>query len=327
MKRIKIKSDAVRQRLSLLRLANKIGVSLACSKLGKHRSYYYYWKKRFDKLDIKGLYDRSRKPKKMPLLINKSLANKVIQLRKKTNYGKERIHILLLKRGIKIAISTIGKILKRANLLLKKRYFKTQKKHTRSYNFFIPGIRVQMDIKYVPEEVSPLGKRLYQYTVIDECTRMRYLEWHDSIWNLKAIQTLNNAIDYFGFKVDSVQTDNGIEFTYNYTAQLTAKHKDPVTHPLDIYCQQKLIQHKLIPPGEKELNGKVERSHRTDDEEFYRTITHRVKHLTEIRLLGQKWLNHYNYKRIHSAINYKTPAEFKNERLFIFPHRLIKSVA
>ena len=317
----RIASDVVRQRLFLLRLGRKLGVRLACERAGKHRSYYYYWDKRYRKGGWRSLIDQSRRPKRMPRITSPELEKAVVRMRKRTNYGKERIHDCLKDRGITIPVSTIGKILERKNLLVRQRTFKTEKKHTRVYNLLWPGQRVQMDIKYVPSEVSLIGKRYYQYTVTDECTRMRYLAWHDSIWTLRAVETLKEAQEFFQFKIDAVQTDNGIEFTFDYTAQLTARNKEPKEHPLDQYCRETKIRHKLIPPGEKELQGKVERSHRTDDEEFYRTIKGRLD-LLALRKKGRRWLMFYNFKRRHSGIGKKTPGNFMIERLKLYPDRL-----
>lgn len=317
----RISYDVVRQRLFLLRLGRKIGVKLACERMGKYRSFYYYWDRRYRSQGWRALQDQSRRPKTMPRLTPPDLEKAVVRMRKRTNYGKERLHDELKDRGILIPISTIGKILDRKNLLLRQRSYKTQKKHTRVYNLLWPGQRVQMDIKYVPSEKVPIGRRYYQYTVTDECTRMRYLSWHDSIWTLNVVETLKEAQKFFGFKIDCVQTDNGIEFTFDYTAQLTARRKEAKVHPLDVYCEEINVRHKLIPPGEKELQGKVERSHRTDDEEFYRTIKKRLN-LIKLREKGKRWLNFYNFKRRHSSIGKKTPAEFTLDRLKLYPGRI-----
>lgn len=317
----RIVSDQVRQRLFLMREVKKMGVAQACERMGKHRSYFYYWSSRYQKGGWRALADQSRRPKNMPRLTAPELEAVVVRMRKRTHYGKERLHDELKDRGIIIPVSTIGKILDRKNLLVRQRTYQTEKKHTRVYNLLWPGQRVQMDIKYVPSEIVPIGRRYYQYTVTDECTRMRYLAWHDSIWTLNVVQTLKEAQAFFGFKIDCVQTDNGIEFTFDYTAQLTAKHKDPKEHPLDQYCQAVKIQHKLIPPGEKELQGKVERSHRTDDEEFYRRIKGRLN-LIELRKKGKRWLMFYNFKRRHSGIGKKRPGEFAIERLKLYPERI-----
>lgn len=321
-KKERIASDVVRQRLFLLRLGRAIGVRRACERTGKHRSFYYYWDSRYRTGGWRSLVNQSRRPKRMPRMSSPETERVVVRMRKRTNYGKERIHDCLKDRGIVIPVSTIGKILDRKKLLVKQRNYATQKKHTRVYNLLWPGQRVQMDIKYVPSEVSPIGRRYYQYTVTDECTRMRYLAWHDSIWTLRVVETLREAQTFFGFKIDCVQTDNGIEFTFDYTAQLTAREKVPKEHPLDIYCREVEIRHKLIPPGEKELQGKVERSHRTDGEEFYRTIKGRIN-LLELRKRGKRWLMFYNFKRRHSSIGRKTPVEFATERLKLYPERLV----
>lgn len=312
----RIVSDLLRQRLFLLRLAEKLGVSQACERVGKHRSYYYYWASRYRQKGWQALRDHSRRPKRMPRLTEQRKVAAVIRLRKKTNYGKERLHDELKDRGVVIPVSTIGKILNRSGLLLKKRKYSTQKKHTRCYNLLWPGQRVQMDIKYVPDEKSPRSRRYYQYTVKDECSRMRYLAWHDSIWTDSVVETLKAAQEYFSFPIECVQTDNGIEFTFDYTAQLTAKNKEAKIHPLDEYCEEQKIRHKLIPPGEKEINGKVERSHRTDDEEFYRILKGRLD-LYQLREKGKQWMEFYNHKRRHSSIGKKTPGAFAKERILL----------
>lgn len=321
LKRRGIPWDEVRQRLTLMRLGKKLGVTLACERMGKHRSYYYYWNQRYLKKGWRGLMEESRVPHHMPRLTSPEKIKAVIRMRKRTHYGKERLHDELKDRGMIIPVSTIGKILDRAGLLLKQRTYKTQKKHTRMYNLLYPGQRVQMDIKYVPYEKCPFGRRYYQYTITDECTRMRYLAWHDAIGTRFVVESLKEAQVFFGFKIDCVQTDNGIEFTFDYTAQLTARHKETKVHPLDQYCEGMNIRHKLIPPGEKELQGKVERSHRTDDEEFYRTIRKRI-HLIELRKKGKRWLQFYNFRRRHSSIGKKTPGQFTIERLKLYPDRI-----
>ena len=306
MPRERIQDDAIRQRLFLIREAQKYGVKQSCLRWGKHRSYYYYWIKRYQKHGWRGLADRSKRPKRSPRRTAAHLEARVKRYRLKTGYGKERIAPL-----VGLPASTVGNILSRLKIPIKRRKWKTQKKRTRCYNLLTPGQRVQMDVKYVPFRIK--GKQYYQYTIIDECTRMRYLEVHDSIWTLRSVEVLERARKYFGFPVRCVQTDNGTEFTFKYTAELTAKNKKPKEHPLDTYCRKHKIKHRLIPPGEKELNGKVERSHRTDDEEFYRRFKTKPS-IQELKTQMKRWMNFYNSKRNHSAIAHKTPLQFMKER-------------
>lgn len=248
----------------------------------------------------------------MPKISKEKNVKAVIKMRRKTNYGKERIHEYLKDKGIIIPVSTIGNILRRSGLLVKRRRWKTAKKHIRRYDLLYPGQRIQMDLKYVPYMVK--GRYWYQYSVLDEHTRMRYLEWHESRWVKTVVEVLKRAQRYFGFKIEAVQTDNGTEFTYDYTSELTARDKVPIIHPLDRYCKEAGILHVLIPPGEKELNGKVERSHRTDDEEFYRRYK-RAKTIQQLRSYGRLWLYEYNFERKHWGVNKMTPAAFCKLRL------------
>lgn len=307
-----IRDDLVRQRLNLIRAVKKYGISLGCERFGKHRSYYYYWNDRYKRWDWHGLRDRSRRPHRMPKISKEKNVKAVIKMRRKTNYGKERIHEYLKDKGIIIPVSTIGNILRRSGLLVKRRRWKTAKKHIRRYDLLYPGQRIQMDLKYVPYMVK--GRYWYQYSVLDEHTRMRYLEWHESRWVKTVVEVLKRAQRYFGFKIEAVQTDNGTEFTYDYTSELTARDKVPIIHPLDRYCKEAGILHVLIPPGEKELNGKVERSHRTDDEEFYRRYK-RAKTIQQLRSYGRLWLYEYNFERKHWGVNKMTPAAFCKLRL------------
>lgn len=307
MQEKRIQDDRVRQRLFLLRLGKNIGVQQACLRLGKHRSYFYYWKARYESLGWQGLVEQSRRPKCSPRQSSAAVEARVVAYRQKTFYGKERLAPL-----VGVPASTVGHILRRHGLLVKKRRWKTEKKHQRRYNLLWPGQRFQMDVKYLPFKIK--GKQYYQYTVIDECSRLRYLEIHEALWTLTTVDVLKRAQAYFSFPVRCVQTDNGTEFTFRYTAELQAKNKEAKEHPLDRYCRTQKIEHRCIPPGEKELNGKVERSHRIDDEEFYRHFKSKPN-FQELRSKLKQWLNFYNTLRPHSALQGKTPLQFAQERL------------
>lgn len=110
-----------------------------------------------------------------------------------------------------------------------------------------PGEKVQIDVKEVPYnclrgKVLRDGKHLYQWTGIDECTRMRFVYSFEEHTPENSVKFLKMLIQAFPFKIKTIQTDNGTEFTYKY---------------------------KLIPPRTPWHNGKVERSHRNDQRYFY----------------------------------------------------------
>lgn len=309
MEKARIQDDRVRQRLFLMRLAEEVGVRQACLQMGKHLSYYYYWSRRYTASgrDWRSLRDRSSRPRRMPRLSDTQTVNRVLKLRQRTGYGKAR-----LAQRLGLPVSTVGHILRRAQVTRPLRKWPTQKKHRQRYELLYPGQRVQMDVKYVPFRIQ--GKRYYQYTVIDECTRLRYTEIKECLWSLYAPEVLQKARRYFGFPIECVQTDNGTEFTFRYTAVLQAKHKKPKEHPLDTYCRRQGIRHRCIPPGEKELNGKVERSHRTDMEEFYNRYDSKPT-AQQLRTDAKRWLHYYNGHRPHSSINNMTPWAFAKRKI------------
>ena len=71
---------------------------------------------RYKENQLDGLEDLSRRPKHSPNRIGKEIEEKVIGLRKMTNYGATRLAMILRREGVKISSTTIKKILKRHGL-------------------------------------------------------------------------------------------------------------------------------------------------------------------------------------------------------------------
>lgn len=141
---------------------------------------------------------------------------------------------------------------------------KRKEKHTQKYDTpAMPGIKWQMDVKYVPTlcYVGRDGQKFYQYTMIDEATRERFLYAYQENSSYSTVDFVMRAMAYFGYAPKILQTDNGAEFTH-----WAKTHR---VHSLDLLCEKLHIQHKLIRPRTPWHNGKVERSHRNDQERFY----------------------------------------------------------
>ena len=147
--------------------------------------------------------------------------------------------------------------------------------------------------------IEPLGqkgkkKRWYQYTAIDDCTRIRVLRAYERNDQKTAIQFIDHVLAKLPFQIERVQTDNSAEFGQAFH-----------WHLLD-----KGIDHVKIRPRTPRLNGKVERSHRIDSDEFYKLLEGEV--LDDTRLFAerlQQWEDHYNYDRPHGALGGQTPYE------------------
>ncbi len=131
------------------------------------------------------------------------------------------------------------------------------------------GEKWQLDVKFVPRNcyVGEFeNERYYQYTVVDEATRERFIFPYQEQSPQSTIEFFERAIIYFGYKPSIIQTDNGAEFTY------TRQTRHDQEHLLDKFCRINKIEHKLIRPRTPRHNGKVERSHRNDNERFYRWL-------------------------------------------------------
>ena len=130
-----------------------------------------------------------------------------------------------------------------------------------------PGQRVQIDVKVVPRSCCPAGQRFFQYTAIDEFSRLRYLAAYEEQSPYSSANFLKKAYAFFkrhGFTVECVQTDNGFEFTNRF-----AQSKRELVTLFEKTAAELSIQHKLIRPYTPRHNGKVERSHREDQRRFY----------------------------------------------------------
>lgn len=167
------------------------------------------------------------------------------------------------------------------------------------------GELIEIDVKYVPDFVK--NRRYYQFTAIDCASRWRYLKAYSDYSNFSSIKFLKELIEIAPFRIRAIKTDNGSNFTNRYTGYL--KSTDPMNpklHSLDLLCQKLNIIHYLIDPGKPAQNGKVERSHRTDQEMFYERNKFRTFQELESKL--KLWNAEYNNLE-HCALNGKTPNE------------------
>ena len=124
-----------------------------------------------------------------------------------------------------------------------------------------------MDVKYVPSVcyAGTDGEKFYQYTMVEEASRKRFIYAYKESSSYSTIDFVRRAIIFFGYAPETIQTDNGGEFTHS--------QKTKCIHPFDLLCNQLHINHKTIRPKTPWHNGKVERSHRNDQERFYNYLS------------------------------------------------------
>jgi transposase InsO family protein len=137
----------------------------------------------------------------------------------------------------------------------------------------------------------------YQYTTIDDATRVRALKIYARHNQKNACDFIDYVIEKFPFRIQMIRTDRGHEFQAKF----------------HWHVEDKGIRHVYIKPRSPQLNGKVERSHRSDQEEFYQLLNYVDDQDLNKKLI--EWENFYNFSRPHGAFDGSTPYEILRERL------------
>lgn len=264
------------------------------------------WLGLYRKHGARGLIPKSTQPKTNPQETPIRVKERVLELRKETKLCALKLHWKLKKEDIRLHPRTIGKIIKKEGLVRKYRVRRIKYQYLKAK--LKPGELVEIDIKYVPGRLN--RKRYYQFTAIDCASRWRYLRIYPDFSNYSVMLFVQKLLKVAPFKIQAIKTDNGPSFTNRHTGYLksTDTH-NPRLHPLDVWCEKKGINHFLIDPGKPQQNGKVERSHRSDQEHFY----DRIKFTTEneLKLKIRLWNMYYNDLE-HCGLSGQTPNQMLN---------------
>ena len=272
-------------------------VARTCRHYGISRQTFYKWRRRFADQGVAGLCNRPSRPHHSPIAKPPEVIAKILYLRENYHFGAGRIRDYLKRfHQLSIATSSVHRILVRHGLgrLPANQKHRPHKQRWKRYEKPQPGHRLQVDVKFL-ERIPGTRRRLYQFTAIDDCTRIRVLKIYDRCNQATAIQFIDEVRRRLPFRILVVQTDNGAEFQSRFHWHLG---------DLD-------IDHAYIRPRTPHLNGKVERSHRVDEQEFYQLLD-RDGVTDDIHLFNTKlreWEDYYNYHRPHGALDGQTPYE------------------
>jgi len=277
--------------LEVIRKSN-FTVKQKCKEYGIPRSTFYSWKKKYDLEGEEGLQRKKPIAKNHPKKIPQEVVDKVIELRNNYQLGAIRITWYLERyHDIKISESSVTRILKKNGINRLPKTAARRAVHTK-YAKKVPGHQVQVDVKFATFHTST-GKivRRFQYTAIDDATKIRALKIYKKHTQVNAIDFIEYLIEKFPFRIHTVRTDRGHEFQARF----------------HWHVEDKGIRHVYIKPRSPQLNGKVERSHRTDQEEFYQLLTYTDD--VDLNKKLKAWENFYNFNRPHGAFDGKTPYE------------------
>lgn len=295
---------------------------------GYSKDTVHIWKSRYLKYGYAGLLDKSKAPLTHANEYPEDTKEKIRFLRKeglekeKRRIGEDVICDRLFKRyGVRASHSGIGRFLRKDSLIPEiKQRRRAKKERVKKCRIHEPGELMQMDVKYAVKSFA--GYWFYEFDAIDYMTGLVWGEIYEIQSNLESIIFLKSLKKKTPFLLKGVQTDNGSIFTNYYTGyKKSADLTHPRLHPFDLLCQELDMAHYLIDPGKPAQNGKIERFHRTVEQEFYQTNT--FKEVNSLRKKFRDYLYYYNNEREHSALNYLTPVQ----KLQTFPqYEKIKAI-
>lgn len=257
----------MRFKQAVIEYSFKNGVTKAAIRYKTSRQNIYRWRQKYDGT-VRSLADRSHRPKSHPNQHTEAEIKLIKDMRRRNPHaGLVVFWVKLRQRGYTRSISGLYRVLRRLDG--KPIKLPNPKKESKPYEQMqYPGQRGQIDVKYVPK-VCLVGEAAeeggyYQYTYIDEYSRYRILKAYKEHSTYSSAQFIKYVVEKFPYAIECIQTDNGPEFTNRLN---TGKNAKPTLFERTL--EQLGIHHKLIRPFTPRHNGKVERSHRKDNEEFY----------------------------------------------------------
>jgi transposase InsO family protein len=274
---------------------------------GVSRKTAYGWLARYRQEGGDGLRNRSSRPHQLHYRLSLTELARLAGMRQKTWWGPVR-----LSGRVKAPPSTLYRALCRLGLQRRPRIAPTVIR----YEAAAPGDLVHLDVLQL---FALKGQKpIYQFTVVDDCTRRAAALLSPKRTARAALAVLVQAQAQFGFSFRSVLTDNDATFTARALPQLWHGAKDPPVTQFTRGCAAMGIGHKLIRVRRPQTNGKVERFHRTIREECWRVRSYTTESQRETALA--QFLHYYNRRRPHSALGGQTPMQ--RSKLLVSPRGL-----
>ncbi len=280
---------------------SKQTVELACKLRCVSRDWFEKWARRVvERGSLLALRSRSRRPKNQPRKTSDFIERRIRKLRRDQPFlGCERIKENL---NLKVSRSTVNRVLKRNGCISKKLSQNLTKKHTKRYRRSLPGY-LQMDFKYVPFVIN--NQQYYQLSCVDHHSSWRLIRMYANKDLVAVEDFLIELKEKCPFPIIELQTDNDTSFTDKFWTEKPGTISG--MHLVDEWCASNGIRHKLIPVGVKEINGKVENTHKQDDREFFSQI--KPTCLGELQALSQRYEWIWNHERKTKALRWRTPLE------------------
>jgi transposase len=276
----------VRYRLLVLEYAGAHGLTAAGRHYGISARTIRRWRRRWRRDGLEGLVPAY--PRHRPRHVTPAAIELIRQARQELGYGASRTRLWLQRaHGVRLAMGTIQRIFRDIGLPRLRRTRKRVPRQMKLFEKAEPGESIQVDVKFV----KIAGRWAFQYTALDDCTRFRVLRLYRRLHHGSSLAFLTELRRAFPFPIKRLQCDHGQEFSFAFVLGVEAAG----------------IRHRYIRPRRPQQNGKVERSHRIDQEEFWGRERFDTSDAAAVGL--RSWETRYNYERFSLALHGQTPAE------------------
>ena len=264
---------------------------IVCRRCGISRPTLRKWWRRYQALGEAGLVEQSKAPLRAAARkVGNETETLILDLRRTRSLGVKRLRNELIRQhGLALSLDTIHRVLVRHGV----QHLEPTRRHrkgVRKYSRPIPGERVQMD-------VCKIVSGVFQYTAIDDCSRYKVLGVYPRRNAKSTLSFLERVVEEMPFPIQRIQTDRGLEF---------------FAEDVQRRLMEWAIKFRPLPPRSPHLNGKVERTQRSDLEEFWATVDPRA---ADIEDLLAEWQHFWNWDRLHMALGGNTPIDHICERL------------
>lgn len=276
----------VRYRLLVLEYARSHGLAAAGRHYGLSSRTVRRWRVRWRALGLAGLVPRY--PRRRQRRVKPEVVDLIRHARQELAYGAARTRLWLFRvHQVRLAMGTIQRVFGELGLPRLRRTRKRAPRQLKLFEKAEPGESVQVDVKYV----KIAGRWAFQYTALDDCTRFRVLRLYPRLNPASSLAFFTELRRAFPFPIRRLQCDNGQEFPLAFALAVEAAG----------------IRHRYIRPRRPQQNGKVERSHRIDHEEFW--SRQRFNDFDTAATAVRAWEATYNCARFSLALKGQTPAE------------------
>ena len=302
-------TQKLKYKQSVIKFSYKYGVTKAAIKFEESKRTIYRWRERYDGT-LESLKDKSRRPHSHP---NQHTEEEIKLIRDYKRNNKETglvvLWVKLKEAGYTRTIQGLYHVLQKLGIYEKAPSKAKEKEKGEKIPVTYPGEKVQIDVKYVPtvcltKELREKGEKFYQYTAIDEFTRIRYTWFTNEHSTYMSSEFVKRVVRYYPFKIETIQTDNGFEFTNRLNWNKAKREQKTM---FETTLEKLKIKYRQIKPYTPKENGKVERSHRKDQERFYYKKV--FYSLEDLRNRGRDWRKEYNNFPMR-PLGWLSPREF-----------------